>query len=97
MSNGTSTVAAMALYTVHGENREPPSLASAAAQLGVTPEDIDAAFGIVPIDPNAGLYAVQARADRVTLVPESGKRYEGPYSSPPIAPFGPPAKTNQKD
>jgi len=89
MSDSSSTIAAMALYTVQGDGCEPPSLASAAAQLGVSLEDLDAAFGVVPIDPQAGVYAVQARPDRVKASPEPGQRYQGPYSTPPIAPLKP--------
>ena len=97
MSERTSIVAVMALYTVHGEGGEPPSLASAAAQLGVSLEDLDATFGCVPIDPHAGRYAVQARSDRVKAVPEGEHRYAGPYSSPPIAPYCPPKKSGEED
>jgi hypothetical protein len=97
MSDSTSTVGAMALYTVHGEHGEAPSLASAATQLGVSLEVLDAAFGVVPIDPQAGLYAVQARSDRVQVAPDGGHRYPGPYSSPPIAPFCPPRKADEDE
>lgn len=97
MSESTSTAQAMALYTVRGEVGEPPSLESAAAQLGASPEDLDAAFGVVPIDSQAGLYAVQARADRVSMSPDSERRYRGPYSSPTIVPLGPAGKTKEGD
>lgn len=97
MSDSTSTTAAMALYTVHGDDGEPPSLASAAAQLGVSLEDLDAAFGVVPVDPQAGMYAVQARSDRAHVAPVSEHRYPGPYSSPPIAPYCPPRKEDEEN
>jgi hypothetical protein len=97
MSEGTSTIEAMALYTVRGEVGQPPSLASAAAQLGVSLEDLDAVFGVVPVDPRAGVYAVQARSDRVNVAIEGERRYQGPYSSPKIVPFGPTRKTNEDD
>ncbi len=96
MSDSPSTVAAMALYTVRGDDGEAPSLASAAAQLGVAPEDLDAAFGVVPIDPQAGVYAVQARSDRVHVATDSKHRYTGPYSCPPIAPYCPPRKADEE-
>jgi hypothetical protein len=97
MSEGTPTVGAMALYTVRGEEGRPPSLASAAIQLGVSPEDLDAAFGVVAVDPRAGIYAVQARPDRVDASVEAERRYQGPYSSPPIEPLAPLRKTNEGD
>ena len=67
-----------------------PSIAAAAKQLGVKPEDIDAAYGVVPVDPDRGLYAVQVRADRLPRQPEGvGEGYRGPWSNPRIEPFGP--------
>jgi hypothetical protein len=96
MSESPHTVAAMALYTVHGDDGEAPSLAAAAAQLGVAPEDLDAAFGVVPIDPQAGMYAVHARSDRVHVAREGEHRYPGPYSCPPIEPCGPPRREDEE-
>jgi hypothetical protein len=87
----------MALYAVRGEEGRPPSLASAAAQLGASLEDLDAAFGVVPVDPQAGLYAVQARSDRVSASVQGERGYQGPYSSPKIAPLAPPLKKNEDD
>jgi hypothetical protein len=87
----------MALYTVHGEGGQPPSLASAAAELGVSLEDLDAAFGVVTVDPPAGLYAVHARADRVNATTGAERRYRGPYSSPTIVPLDPARKTREGD
>ena len=53
------------------------------------PEEIDAEFGVVPIDPDNHLYTVlvdeQASA-RVAGQPG----VEGPFSNPRIEPFGPP-------
>lgn len=89
MSDSESTVGAMALYTVRGDAGGPPSLASAADQLGVSLADLDCAFGVVPIDPQAGLYAVQARSDRVGKSADAERRYRGPYSVPTIVPFDP--------
>lgn len=87
----------MALYTVRGEAGEPPSLESAAAQLGASPEDLDAAYGVVPIDPQEGLYAVQARTDRVSVESGGVRRYAGPYSSPTIVPLGSARKADEGD
>jgi len=97
MTGGTSTVGAMALYAVRGEEGRPPSLASAAAQLGASLEDLDAAYGVVPVDPQAGLYAVQARSDRVGDTAQGARGYQGPYSSPKISPLAPPSTTDKDD
>jgi hypothetical protein len=60
-----------------------------AKRLGLGPEEIDAEFGVVPIDPDNHLYSVlvdeQASA-RVAGQPG----VEGPFSNPRIEPFGPP-------
>ncbi|HEY7299519.1 MAG TPA: hypothetical protein VH684_16555 [Xanthobacteraceae bacterium] len=75
-----------------------PSIAAAAKQLGVKPEDIDAAYGVVPVDPGRGLYAVQVRADRLPRQPQSGREgYQGPWSNPRIEPFGPIQEGTPKD
>src|SRR5215831_6330589 len=82
------SASAMVLMTVHGANG-PPSIAEAAAQLGMKAEDIDAAYGVVPLDPKQGLYAVQVPAERVPAGAESATPYQGPFSNPRIEPFGP--------
>ena len=60
-----------------------------AERLGLRPEEIDAEFGVVPIDPENHLYTVlvdeQASA-RVAAQPG----VEGPFANPRIEPFGPP-------
>jgi len=79
----------MALMTVHGANGAP-SLAEAASELGVSVADIDDKFGVVPIDPDKKLYAVQVKGSSIPDgKAESGKEYRGPYSNPKIAPLGP--------
>jgi hypothetical protein len=65
-----------------------PSLAEAAKRLHVDLSDMDATFGVVPVDPDHGLYAVQVRAGRTRKQTE-GAGYQGPWSNPTIAPFGP--------
>lgn len=72
------------LLTVEGL-AAAPSLAEAAARLGLPPEALVPAFGVVPVDPAAGRYAVEAYED---LVPAG----HGGFSDPPIAPFGPPRR-----
>jgi hypothetical protein len=43
----------------------PRFVADAAAQLGLDIQDMDASFGVVPIDPSNHLYGVQVREGRV--------------------------------
>ena len=69
---------------------KPPSLAEAAALLGVAPADLNEAFGVVPVDAAQGLYAVEVDADKVPAQAKEGEPYRGPFSSPRIAPMGTP-------
>jgi hypothetical protein len=79
----------MVLMTVHGQNGAP-SLAEAARELGVSVADVDDKFGVVPIDPEKKLYAVQVKESSVAgSKTGSGEQYRGPFSNPRIAPFGP--------
>jgi hypothetical protein len=75
----------MTVTAPHGK----PTLAEAAEQLGVATEDMDAVFGVVPVDPDRGIYAVQVRADKLPKHSERPSDYRGPWSNPPIAPLGP--------
>jgi hypothetical protein len=68
---------------------KPPDLAEAAALLGVSVVDLNEAFGVVPVDPAQGLYAVEIDADKVPARSE-GQPYRGPFSSPRIVPMGTP-------
>lgn len=83
-----STKHPTALLTVRGSGSQP-SLETAARQLGVAFADIDASFGVVPVDPGKGLYCVQVRADRVPKDLGSQRPYVGPFANPEIAAFGP--------
>jgi hypothetical protein len=65
-----------------------PTLADAAKRLHVDLSDMDATFGVVPVDPDRGLYAVQVRTGRAPKQTGSTD-YQGPWSNPTIAPFGP--------
>lgn len=88
-----------ALMTVTGAER-PPSLAEAAAELGLTVDALNPEFGVVPIDPTRRLFAVEVWADRLKPMGDAGRGsgtagdgataddYRGPYANPEIAPFG---------
>ncbi|MDM9645360.1 hypothetical protein [Rhizobium sp. S163] len=66
-----------------------PDLARAAGLLGVDTSEMDAAFGVVPIDPENGKYAVQVRADAAAGPRNSSDGSSGPYSNPRIEGYGP--------
>lgn len=68
---------------------EKPGIARAAEILGVKPEAVDTHFGIVPIDPDRGLYAVQVREDALPDRKDTGGSAKGPFANPRIEPFGP--------
>lgn len=87
-----------ALMTIVG-GKTPPSLAEAASQLGLPLSDLNSAFGVISIDPERSLYAVEVRADGEPVQSGASSAYRGPYSNPRIAPFGPdePAPAKETD
>jgi hypothetical protein len=86
--NGAIMSEAFALMTVKSPT-EVPSLESAATILRVSPSEMDTSFGVVPIDPEKGLYAVQVRARALVSRQNSGAQFDGPFSNPRIEGFGP--------
>ncbi|MCJ2129290.1 hypothetical protein [Methylobacterium sp. E-045] len=66
-----------------------PGIAQAAKALGVKAGAIDRSFGVIAVDPRRNLYAVQVRASAIASLPSDGP-FQGPFSNPKIAPFGPP-------
>lgn len=74
--------------TVTG-GEDPPTIESAAAQLGVRVDDVDADFGVVSINPAAHLYAVRVRADRLPARDLTEEPYRGPFEDPKIEPLAP--------
>jgi len=76
------------LMTVEMPGAEP-SIDRAASELGVAVEDLDTAFGVVPIDPACSKFAVQVRADKVPTGTRPAGEHRGPWSNAKIEPFGP--------
>lgn len=69
-----------------------PSLEEVALQIGISAEDLDPQFGVVPIQPlDDGVWRVAVRIDQ-RLAPElqAMDQIDGPFSDPPIEPAGPP-------
>lgn len=77
-----------ALMMVTG-NSGPPTLAEAAAQLGLEIDAFDPDFGVVTIDPDRNLYSVRVDASKMRDEFDPGK---GPFSDPKIDHFGLPKK-----
>ncbi len=79
----------MTIETPPSKDGAPPTLEEAAGRLGVPVSALDAEFGVSPIDPDAGAWAVLLKDE--TDVPDApGEGVEGPFSNPAIAPYGPP-------
>lgn len=66
-----------------------PSLGAAAKSLGVALAALDKDFGVLPVDPDQGLYAIKVQRDAVPAT-APGKPYRGPFSNPKISSYGPP-------
>ena len=71
-----------------------PTLEQSARQLGVNLEAIDKSFGVVPIDPEKGTYAVMVHGPHPKSEP--GEPYRGPWSNPKIEPYGPVQNRDKK-
>ncbi|WP_420131569.1 hypothetical protein [Rhodopseudomonas sp.] len=86
------------LMTVTGTGGAP-TLAEAAAQLGVDVDRLNSAFGVIAIDAAQGRFAVEV--DAGALPPGAADAVRGPFSNPPIAGFGPvpsrPAKPDSSE
>ena len=70
---------------------EQASLAEVRDLLGLTPDEVDPAFGVVNISPAEHLYTIlvdEAAAARVAGAPQ----VEGAFGNPRIEPFGPPGE-----
>lgn len=68
-----------------------PSIEQVKRRFGLADDEIDAAFGVIEVDPDDHLLTIlveQSAAARVTGDP--GWTGEGPFADPKIEPFGPP-------
>lgn len=75
----------MVLVTIHLPS--DATLEEAMRRLGLAEDEVDIAYGLVPLDPDQGLYALRVgEAAAARVAPEAG----GPFSDPPIEPYGPP-------
>ena len=69
------------MFTIQAKVK--PTLAEAAAALGVSLEDLDASFGVVTVDPHRGLHTVLVQGEVSEERPDSVQR---PFSDPRIEP-----------
>jgi hypothetical protein len=70
---------------------EDRDLAKLRQQLNLSPEEVDAGFGVVVIDPKKNLCTIlieESAASRISGQPG----VKGPFANPTIEPFGPPQK-----
>lgn len=87
------------LYNVTWKG-EPPSLQEVCDKYGFRPEEVDAEFGVIAIDPDDNLYAI--RVERGAALRTQGREspvkdeLQGPFSDPLIEPFGPPVPPSRE-
>ncbi|NNN34480.1 hypothetical protein HLK59_29785 [Streptomyces sp. S3(2020)] len=72
----------------------PPgaSLEDAQRRLGLADDEVDTAYGLVPVDPAHGtcaLLVTEEAASRIQGTAGAKGSYRGPYANPKIEPFGP--------
>ncbi|MEV4460408.1 hypothetical protein ACWEQG_32155 [Microbispora sp. NPDC004025] len=70
----------------------PATLEAAMRRLDLAEDEVDTAYGLVPVDPDRDLYVLRVTEDAGRRVggPDAGGADGGPYSDPPIEPYGPP-------
>ncbi|MFB9247563.1 hypothetical protein ACFFWE_04950 [Sphaerisporangium melleum] len=76
----------MVLITVELPPAEA-TLEEAMRRLGLGEDEVDTAYGLVLLAPEQGLYALRVTEDAGRRVAPPGG---GPFSDPPIEPYGPP-------
>ncbi|WP_432862416.1 hypothetical protein [Microbispora rosea] len=70
----------------------PATLEGAMRRLGLTEDEVDTGYGLVPVDPGRNLYVMRVTEEAGRRVGDSDADAAdgGPYSDPPIEPYGPP-------
>ncbi|GAA0991902.1 hypothetical protein GCM10009555_080050 [Acrocarpospora macrocephala] len=59
-------------------------------KLGLTKQDVDLGYGLIPLDPDKGSYGMRVTPEAAAKLAAEGHDFEGPWSDPRIEPFGPP-------
>ena len=87
----------MAKVMMTVQSPTPPSLADLQERFQLQASDLDAAFGIIEIDPDLQLYSFMVEESKSHLVTGMGnKDVQGPYSNPKIETFGLPPSPNSE-
>lgn len=69
----------------------PPTIADLRRRFKLSEEQIDESFGVVEVDPEEHVYTVLVDAGAAARITGNEEwTAEGPFSNPPIQPFGPP-------
>ncbi|MFO0896648.1 MAG: hypothetical protein U0836_04375 [Pirellulales bacterium] len=68
----------------------PPTLAEVQARYGLSADDLDPEFGVIEVDPEEHIYTVLVEEQAAARITGADPATGGPFSNPPIAPFGPP-------
>lgn len=69
-----------------------PTIDELQQRYSLTDAEIDRTFGVVEVDPADGTHTILVEESAVEKVQPEGPitKVEGPFSNPPIEPFGPP-------
>lgn len=68
---------------------EPPTPESVRRRYALAEGDVDAAFGVVLVDPDDGIYTLMIEESAAPrLASGGGWTVRGPFSNPRIAPYG---------
>jgi hypothetical protein len=71
----------------------PPTLDDIRTRYGLRPEDVDSAFGVVRVDPDAHDYVILLEEEAARrIAPSADEAVDVPFANPPIETFGPPKK-----
>ncbi|GIH27569.1 hypothetical protein Aph01nite_58790 [Acrocarpospora phusangensis] len=66
------------------------TMETALRRLALTKEDVDTGYGLVPLDPDKGVFGMRVTPQAAQRLTEGGHDFDGPWSDPRIEPFGPP-------
>ncbi len=85
------------LFNVNWEEGKP-SIEQICKKYGFKPDELDAEFGVIEIDPEDNLYSILVDQEAAQRVREQlgidTPDLEGPFSNARIAPFGPPTESS---
>jgi hypothetical protein len=81
-----------------------PTLDDVCASFQLDKSDVDEDFGVVEIDPDDHLYSIMVEESRIAQVDPKWAEVEteegtlrGPFSNPPVEPFGPPQGEDERE